>query len=80
MKLNEQKIRALQSKETSYSVKVDVGLFLRVSPTGTKSWVLRYYQSCKVRDFTLGRWPELTLLQAKQAARLAAEAKQKIII
>lgn len=68
MKLNEQKIRALQSKETRYSVKVDTGLFLRVSPTGTKSWVLRYYQSCKVRDFTLGRWPEVTLLQAKQAA------------
>ena len=68
MKLNEQKIRALQSKETRYSVKADVGLFLRVSPTGTKSWVLRYYQSCKVRDFTLGRWPELTMLQAKQAA------------
>lgn len=30
MKLNEQKIRALQSKEARYSVKVDVGLLLLV--------------------------------------------------
>ncbi len=66
--MNEKYIKKLKAKSKRYSVNFGEGLYLRVSPTNFKSWVLRYYQSCKVRDFTLGRWPDLTLLQAKQAA------------
>ena len=66
--MTEKDIKKLKAKSKRYSVNFGEGLYLRVSPTNFKSWVLRYYQSCKVRDFTLGRWPDLTMLQAKQAA------------
>lgn len=66
--MNEKDIRKLVVKSKRYSVNCGEGLYLRVSPTGTKSWVLRHYHAHKVRDITLGRWPELTLLQARQSA------------
>ncbi|MDO5352851.1 MAG: integrase arm-type DNA-binding domain-containing protein [Succinatimonas sp.] len=71
--MTEKDIKKLKSKSKRYSVNCGESLYLRVSPTGFKSWVLRYYQAQKVRDITLGRWPDLTLLQAKQAAHFKRE-------
>ena len=48
-------------------------MYLRVQSSGHKSWVLRYSYCGRVRDITLGTWPELTVLQAKQAAHLKRE-------
>lgn len=45
------------------------GLTLKVQPTGTKSWVLRVSASGRVSDIFLGHWPEVSLMQARQAAR-----------
>ena len=45
------------------------GLALRVQPTGTKTWVLRLSVNGRLSDITLGRWPEISLLQARQMAR-----------
>ena len=45
------------------------GLTLKVQPTGTKSWVLRVSASGRVSDIFLGHWPEISLMQARQAAR-----------
>lgn len=72
MKIN-LNIKNLKPKAKRYSVNFGESLYLRVSPAGTKSWILRYYQAGKVRDITLGRWPGLTLLQAKQAAHFKRE-------
>lgn len=38
-------------------------------PSGTKSWVLRIPQNGRVIDKTLGHFPDLSLIQAKQEAR-----------
>ena len=68
--LTDKSIKKLMTKDKRYTVRFGDGLFLRVMPSGKKSWVLRYYFAGKARDLTLGTWPDLKILQAKQAAHL----------
>ena len=63
------KIRALKPREKRYVVTVEKGLSLRVHPSGVKSWVVRISQAGRVIDITLGRWPDISLAQAKSLAR-----------
>ena len=44
------------------------GLFLIVSPAGSRKWVLRYQLSGKRRDMGLGRFPDVGLAAARAAA------------
>ena len=50
------------------------GLALRVSPTGGKSWVLLYRQGRRLRRWTLGRYPTLSLADARDRARAGLRA------
>ena len=45
------------------------GLALRVSPTGTKSWVLLYRVQRRLRRWTLGGYPTLSLADARVQGR-----------
>ena len=45
------------------------GFGVRVSASGTKSFVLMYYQSGRKKRVTLGRYPILTLAEARALAR-----------
>ncbi len=47
------------------------GLYLCVSETGRKSWVLRYQRNDKRHDAGLGPFPAVSLLEARQAALAA---------
>lgn len=67
--LTEKKITALKPREKRYTVTDSHGLTLKVQPTGTKSWVLRVSAQGRVSDIFLGHWPEISLMQARQAAR-----------
>ncbi|MFO1430518.1 MAG: tyrosine-type recombinase/integrase [Candidatus Competibacteraceae bacterium] len=51
------------------------GLTFTLSSKGTAAWVLRYYFAGKPRELTLGRYPELSLAEAR---RLAAEKRAEI--
>lgn len=51
------------------------GLALKIKDTGAKSWVLRAMVGSKRRDYGLGGFPDVTLAQARDAAR---EARTKI--
>jgi integrase len=53
------------------------GLELRVSPAGSKSWALRYRRQSdrRKRTYTLGRYPDMGLEEAREAAR---EARREI--
>lgn len=44
------------------------GFGVRVAPTGTKSFVLLYRQNGRARRMTLGRYPALSLADARQIA------------
>ena len=67
--LTEKKIAALKPREKRFTVTDGHGLTLKVQPTGTKSWVLRVSANGRVSDIFLGHWPEISLMQARQAAR-----------
>lgn len=69
-KITEKTLKNLKPKARRYTLACGEGLFLRVHPSGVKSWVLRCYLRGLVRDVTLGHHPELTLIQARQAAHL----------
>ena len=66
--ITDKKIEKLKVKAKRYTVALGESLYLRVQSSGHKSWVLRYSYCGRVRDITLGTWPELKVLQAKQAA------------
>jgi integrase len=50
------------------------GLYLVVQPGGAKSWAFRFRYGGKTRKLTLGRFPALSLSEAREAARRAAQA------
>lgn len=50
------------------------GLYLVVQPSGVKSWAVRYRHGGKTRKMTLGKWPILSLADARLAASEAFDA------
>ncbi len=44
------------------------GLYLRVRPGGSKSWVFRFTVAGRKRDGGLGRYPTITLAKARELA------------
>ena len=67
--LSTKKIRSLKPSEKRYSIVDSNGLTLRVHPSGTKTWLVRSCIDGKVVDKVIGKWPDLTLMQARSAAR-----------
>lgn len=55
------------------------GLYLRVSPTGSKSWTYRYQIAGRRRDAGIGGFPDVSLAEARQrAATLRAQVRDGI--
>src|SRR5580700_7120497 len=50
------------------------GLYLIVQPSGRKSWACRYRFDRRLRKYTLGPYPRLSLAAARTAARKALES------
>jgi integrase len=49
------------------------GLWLQVSPTGTKSWLFRFMLHGRARQMGLGAYPTFSLKEARERARLAKQ-------
>lgn len=69
--LNDNRIKgyvAPKSRETvpDHLVK---GLVVRFYPSGTKSFVLRYRWNDTVQDYTIGRYPDISLSKAREKAQ-----------
>jgi hypothetical protein len=58
-------IRALKSQDKPYKVSDGKGLFLLVQPSGAKLWRLRFRHRGIERKLSLGRFPVLSLQQAR---------------
>lgn len=76
MKLTETALKALKPKDRPYTVTDDRGLYVEVFPTGGVVWRFRYRLNGKQEKLTLGKYPALTLKNARgkrdEAAQLAA--------
>ncbi len=70
-------LKALKPKEQRYEVSEPGGLKLRVSPTGTKTWVYVYRQNNKLRRLTLGLYPTISLAIARAQATHARASKHQ---
>ncbi|MFW6349555.1 MAG: Arm DNA-binding domain-containing protein, partial [Thiohalospira sp.] len=46
------------------------GLYLYVRPAGTRQWILRVQHQGKRRDIGLGGYPDVSLSQAREDARM----------
>ncbi len=64
--LSDIKIRNAKPKERGYKMFDGGGLFLLITPSGGKSWSLKYRFDNKEKKLTLGKYPEISLLEARQ--------------
>lgn len=66
MALNDVAIRALKPKERVYAVADESGLCIEVAVSGSKLWRLRYRFAGKARNLSFGRYPEVSLKEARR--------------
>jgi integrase len=66
MALTELAIKNLKPKEKTYRVADAGGLCLEISPAGGKLWRWRYYYQGKAQMLALGKYPAVTLAEARK--------------
>lgn len=66
MPLTDSAIKAVKSKETPYKLSDAQGLYLEITPNGSKLWRLKYRVAGKEKKLALGAYPAVTLSQARQ--------------
>ncbi|MFO8083911.1 MAG: Arm DNA-binding domain-containing protein, partial [Desulfobacterales bacterium] len=66
MALTDLTIQKLKPKEKRYEISDSKGLYIRVMPTGAKTWVFRYHYDGKPRRMTLGAYPGISLARAHE--------------
>jgi integrase len=60
--------RAIQAAKARGLYADGKGLYLRVGPTGSKSWIYRYVSAGRQHDLGLGPFPEVSLAEARERA------------
>jgi hypothetical protein len=70
-KLDTAGLAALQPKAKPYKIGLGSGLYLEITPNGSKLWRLKYYFERRERKLALGAFPVVTLAQALQATKQA---------
>jgi integrase len=73
--LTDTKARQAKARSTPYKLADQGGLYLHVSTTGSKSWRYDYRLHGKRETLTIGRYPDITLADARE---LHAEARRQI--
>ena len=71
MALTTKAIEAAKPKDKGYKLADASGLYLFVGPTGLKSWRANYLRNGKQATRTYGRWPAMSLADARKAHVLA---------
>lgn len=69
--LSDIKIRTLKAKDKQYKVADGRGLFVVVTPTGSKYWRLRYHFASKEKSLAIGTYPDISLSEARDKAHEA---------
>lgn len=73
MALTELAVKAYKPKEKLYRVADSAGLTLEIAPSGSKLWRWRYYFQGKPQMLALGKYPALTLAEARKKRDAARE-------
>lgn len=75
MPLTAAEIRALQPRDKSFRVTDGKGLYLEITPGGSKLWRMKYRMNGKEKRLAFGAWPEVSLADARG---LRDEARGKV--
>lgn len=75
MALKDLEIRALKPRERIYKKTDERGLYVEVHPSGSKLWRFKYTFLGKDKRIAFGRYPEVSLAEARQKRD---EARQKL--
>lgn len=73
MGLNDKKVQAAKPKAKAYKLHDENGLFLVIYPNGTKTWRVKYKQNYTHKEMTLGKYPVVSLAEARQQRNKAFE-------
>lgn len=65
MALTELKIRSIKPKDKPYKIADEKGLFLLITPKGSKYWRFKYRFAGKEKLLALGIYPDVTLAEAR---------------
>lgn len=80
MRFTDRAIKALKPKDQRYEVSGNNhGLYMRISTSGTKTWVYMYKFYGRIRRMTLGTYPELSVADAHKAHAEARVLRKKNI-
>ena len=71
--LTDTRIRSLKPRPKLYRLADHHGLTLEVSPSGSKLWRLRYRLAGKEQMRALGRYPDVSLAEARLEGRRATQ-------
>jgi hypothetical protein len=71
MRLSDAEILALQPKEKLYKAFLGHGLYIHVSPSGSKYWRLKYRLDGKENIYAIGAFPDVSIAEALEARRIA---------
>jgi integrase len=66
MKLNALQVKALLPRDKLYKIGDGHGLFLDITPKGVKLWRIQYRHGGKQKTAALGKYPEITLKDARE--------------
>lgn len=79
MLLNEKAIKNAQLKSKPYKLADGDGLYLLINPSGSKLWRFKYCFANKERLLVIGKYPEITLLEARDRRYAARKLLRKNI-
>lgn len=71
MALTDLKVRNLKARDRQYKVADGRGLFLIITPTGSKYWRLRYRFADREKSLAIGVYPDISLGEARDKAHEA---------
>ncbi len=74
MTLTVRAVETAKPREKGYKLADSAGLYLFVTPAGGKSWRANYMRGGKQATRTYGRWPDLSLADARKAHATARDA------
>ncbi|WP_049721072.1 tyrosine-type recombinase/integrase [Gilvimarinus polysaccharolyticus] len=76
-KLSEAAVRQAKPKAKAYRLADGAGMYLEVTPTGSRYWRLKYRHGGKEKRLALGVYPNVTLATAREKARDAKDLLQE---
>lgn len=74
MALSDMQVRSLKPTDKVYKVTDERGLYLEISPSGSKLWRYKYLYMGKDKRIALGRYPEVGLAEARRKRTDARES------